>query len=158
MSIYYNPYLVRNDAAGYIKYFGTKGTTIEYNPVKEEWHMRSVVDPTIFAFSKSLFHSLSLGVHTWIVTNDNECQKGNVSLTLSLSSCTMRKTDPNYNYKLQNNKYTNDDIEEFICHDGQCIDLVKRCDGKTDCEVIFLDILLLSHPQIKHDLIKFRRE
>ena len=112
-------------------YYGVKGTTIEYNPHLREWKMKSVMYPLVFAISKAPFHTLSLGVYTWTVANDIECQKGVDELTLSLSSCT-KGTKDHYNYFIQ------DQDGEFMCHDGLCVDLDKRCDGFVDCQVIIL--------------------
>ena len=109
-------YLVRNDVAGYIRYIGSKSTLIEYNPVLKKWQMRSIIDPSVSASNSAPFHTLSLGAHTWQVNNDSKCQKGMAKLTLTLSSC--KKT-------------------EFICNNGLCVDLEKRCNGSPDCKVMF---------------------
>ena len=130
-------------------YIGDRGTMIEYSPDLEEWHMRSVLHPNVSAFSTAPFHTLSLGVHNWMVTSDDKCQKGTAMLTLSLSSCNMRVTNPRYlEYK---NEFTNYQ-EEFICHDGLCIDLEKRCNGIPDCQVIIIKCvsnLCLLCPNLK---------
>ena len=130
--------LVRNDAAGYVMYIGDKRTMIEYIPDLEEWHMRSVINPIVSAISNAPFHTLNLGEHRWMVTNDDKCQRGKAPLTLSLSSCNMSVTHPNYLLRDQD-KYKNiftNFTEEFICHNGHCIDIVKRCNGHHDCTVI----------------------
>ena len=151
--IFINLCLVRNDASGYVMYIGDKGTTIEYNPDLEEWHMTSVVHPDVSATSNASFHTLSLGHHTWNVTNDDKCQKGEANLTLSLSSCSMSRTHPAYLWKDQDeyrNIFTNYH-EEFICNDGLCVDLEKRCNGIVDCQVMtplftFRNIIFSSSP------------
>ena len=112
--------LVRNDAAGYITYIGASGTIIEYNPEYKEWIMRSIMYPSVSATSKAPFHTLAIGLYTWTVYNDIECQEGMVQKTLSLTSCFFH------------------DEDEFTCHDGLCINLKKRCDGIPDCTVICL--------------------
>ena len=132
-------YLVRNDAAGYIMYIGDKGTMIEYSPELREWHMRSLLHPDVSAFSKAMFNTLAIGVHSWMVTDDIECQEGTAMLTLSLSSCNMRVTHPRYLY--HKNEFTNHQ-EEFICHDRLCIDLGKRCNGIPDCQVMILHLMV----------------
>ena len=109
--------LVRNDASGYIIYNGDEGTTIKYNPYLREWHMRSVLHPNVSASSKAPFHTLSLGIHNWMVTNDIKCQEGKANLTLSLSSCSMRVTYPMYtSSKHYDNLFENDEefYDEFI--------------------------------------------
>ena len=107
-------------------YYGDKGTTIKYNPHKEQWQMESVIYPTITATSEASFHTLSLGVYTWTVSNDIECQKGSVKLTISLSSCKKGRLEDDIYYAADG---------EFTCHDGLCVDLDKRCDGTPDCQV-----------------------
>ena len=144
--MFYNLCLVRNDAAGYVMYYGDKGTTIEYNPDLEEWHMRSAIHPNVSANTTVPFSTLSLGVHTWMVTPDKKCHNGTEQLTLSLSSCNMRVTQPDYTtYK---EYYEVKVREEFICHDGLCVDLEKRCDGFVDCQVIILLFTFINQTNI----------
>ena len=120
-------------------YYGDKGTTIEYNPELKEWLMRSVLHPNVSANTTAPFYSLSLGVHNWIVMNDIECQEGMSNITLSLSSCSMSRTHPAYLWRDYDTYYKNiftNYLEEFICHDGLCVDLGKRCNGIVDCQVM----------------------
>ena len=110
--------------------------------------MRSVLHSDVSASSTAPFHTLSIGVHTWMVNNDDKCQKGNAQLTLSLSSCNMRVTQPRYLY--HKNEFTNYP-DEFICHDGLCVDLEKWCNGAPDCQVIITHVssICIGDHQIK---------
>ena len=140
MSVSDNLYLVRTDASGYIMYIGDKGTKIEYNPAVREWHMRSGLYPNVSASSKAPFHTLSFGVQNWMVTNDIECQEGEAQFNLSISSCSMSVTHTKHLFRDQGSSkdlFTNYP-EEFICHDGLCVDLERRCNGFVDCQVMTL--------------------
>ena len=54
-----------------------------------------------------------LGTHHWKVNNDEGCDGQSVSTELL-----------NFNTCLEN---------EFNCHNGDCINITKRCDGSTEC-------------------------
>ena len=87
--------------------------------------MRSVIHPDVSATTSAPFHTLALGVHTWTVRNDEECHKGTKSLKFSLSDCGRIPSLVNSGKK----------DDEFICDNGLCVDLDKRCDGVPDCQV-----------------------
>ena len=124
-------------------YIGDKGTTMNYNPDLEEWHMRSVIHPNVSAHTTAPFSTLSLGVQNWMVTPDKKCHNGTEQLTLSLSSCSMRMTHPQY-LTNENHPYFTNYLEEFICHDGLCVGLEKRCNGFADCQVMILHFTFRS--------------
>ena len=131
-------------------YYGDKGTMIKYNPELREWHMRSVLHPSVSASSKAPYHTLSLGIHNWMVTNDIKCQEGEDQFKLSFSSCSMSVTHPWYIWD-KNDPYITNYLEEFICHDGLCVNLEKRCNGFVDCQVIIslFTFISLANKQFK---------
>ena len=121
-------YLVRQDAAGYIQYFGQKTTIISYRPDLEEWHMRSIGNPSVLATLSAPFHTLAIGMYEWTVYNDDKCQKGEAKIKFTLSDCNQwdaKAHDGDGDYV----------SKEFTCNSGLCIDLARRCDGVPDCYV-----------------------
>ena len=57
----------------------------------------------MWAVNKAPFHTISLGLHTWVVTNDTvdtECQEDTAQDTLSVSSCGFGKHDGKANMSL----------------------------------------------------------
>ena len=48
-----------------------------------------------------------------MISNDTECSQEVVTTQLSLTSCSSL---------------------QFTCSDGLCLDLGRRCDGRTDCQ------------------------
>ena len=74
--------------------------------------MIDLTRPELVATSNASERSLLLGNFIWKIENDEQCSHGVTEQMLSLSHC--------------NNN-------EYICDNGLCIDLEKRCDGVMDC-------------------------
>ena len=112
-----------------------------YNPDKKEWNMTVSARPSLTATAKSEYGSLVLGTHNWIVNNDTDCQEETVDKKITLSSCN------NGGWKRIRNETTlkwewGFEEAEFTCKNGLCVDIGKRCDGKVDCKVISLTLLV----------------
>ena len=106
-------YQVTVTESGEIVYYGIKKTILQYNYTLLAWQMTDVTDPSITATFESGFESMALGTNMWRINNDFKCQKGELSIPLSLSAC----------------KDT-----QFTCGDGLCIDIDERCNGVTNCK------------------------
>ncbi|XP_023325055.1 uncharacterized protein LOC111698837 [Eurytemora carolleeae] len=105
-------YQVTNDPkTGYISYIGKKSTVIKYDSQQRLWIMSNVNNPDVRATSSALLKTYVMGTQNWTIKNDIDCEEQESTL-LTLSTC---KDD------------------EFACSNGLCIDIVKRCDSKTDC-------------------------
>ena len=88
-----------------LRYYGLRRTVIFYNSSALAWQMTDVIDSSIRATFESGFRTLGLGTHTWRISGDLRCQKGETSATLSLTACTE---------------------DQFTCHQGLCIPLQDR--------------------------------
>ena len=106
-------YQVSVDENGDIIYYGIRKTIIQYNYTLLAWQMYDVVNPNVFATFESSFRTMGLGTNIWTVKNDLQCQKGELTTSLSLSACL---------------------DSPFTCGDGLCIKIDERCDGNTDCK------------------------
>lgn len=106
-------YHVSNTSDGGLIYYGIHRSVIYYNYTIYAWQISDVINPSITATFKSGFRTLGMGSNTWKVTNDKKCQHGEVSLSLSLTTCL---------------------DTQFTCGDGLCIMLDERCNGVVDCK------------------------
>ena len=89
--------------------------------------MKAIGFPTVLATSKAPYHTLSLGVLPWSITNDTGCHEETGEFDLTLSSC----------FQFVKNTRQNPIIsDQFTCANGFCIDMAKRCDGNIDCKVM----------------------
>ena len=66
----------------------------------------------ISGYSKSPEASYTLGKHNWTIMGDKECGEPEYTRELKMSGC---------------------GEEYFTCNDGQCIEMLKRCDQSSDC-------------------------
>ena len=101
------------DDTGHMKLQGFKHSTIFFNFTLNMWQMQSHITPSAVAYSKSLRQNLALGLNTWMVSNDNECQIGEVEIELKLTTC---------------------GEDEFTCSNGLCVSINERCDSARHCD------------------------
>ena len=97
---------------GYVEYVGLMNSVIKYDLQEKSWIIKSLPHPNTFARSKAKFTSLFIGRHTWLVSNNDKCQAGEVEMSVKLSTC----------------------VEgQFTCGDGVFIDIDERCDRAKHC-------------------------
>ena len=101
------------DDDGFMKLQGFKRSIIFFNFTLNMWQMQSQESPTAVAYSKSLRQDLALGLNTWTVSNDNECQIGEVEVKFKLTTCGK---------------------DEFTCSNGLCVSMQERCDSARHCD------------------------
>jgi hypothetical protein len=101
------------DTDGYIKLQGFNRSTIFYNFTLNMWQLQSHQKSNAVAYSKSLRQDLALGLNTWTVSNDNECQIGEVEVAFKLTTCAEN---------------------EFTCSNGLCVSILERCDSARHCK------------------------
>ena len=106
-------YHVDNDETGMVMYRGFDASTIRYDSTERVWTLRIASHTNTFGVCKSAFSTMVLGNHDWEITNDYGCSRGTEKKRLTFSSCS---------------------DDEYTCNDGQCVDMVGRCDGKVGCE------------------------
>ena len=90
-------------------FYGLSTTKIRYDKDEGKWQASIIRKPTK-AFSKvTPGHSMLLGVQTWNISKDSlKCNGGEpYSTRLKMSGC---------------------EEGQFTCNDGQCIDMMLRCD------------------------------
>ena len=104
-------FMLDND--GFIKLQGFKRSTIFYNFTLNMWQLQSHQKSNAVAYSKSLRQDLALGLNTWTVSNDNECQIVEVEVALKLTTCAEN---------------------EFTCSNGLCVSIPERCDSARHCK------------------------
>lgn len=89
---------------------GFKDTTLQYDPIKEQWIMGLYSTNETFALTNSTEYPF--GLHVWEIVGDS-CFTEKVNfVTLNVNAC--------------------DDFE-FNCDDGNCVPIEERCDGKVQC-------------------------
>ena len=118
-----------------MKYVGVGGSEIIFNPEEKLWRIRVAGRPWLSATARLEYGSLVLGTHSWIITNDTDCQAGTVEKIINLSSCKkggwkwrLNKTTRYWDFLFEEG--------EFTCNNGMCVDITKRCNGEDDCQVI----------------------
>ena len=101
------------DDEGYMKLQGFKRSTIVFNYTLNAWQMQSHEYPNAVAYSKSLRQDLALGLNSWKIVNDNECQIGEVEMELKLTTC---------------------GEDEFTCSNGLCVSIHEHCASARHCD------------------------
>ena len=110
-------YLPRNNPEdGQLTFYGLKNTIIKYE--EGAWRLRVIgAKEKTRGVAHSSKHSFLLGHHSWEVTGDSPgCTGAGGSMyntTLKLSGCA---------------------TWQFTCYDGECVDMVQRCDKVPDCK------------------------
>ena len=90
---------------------GYHDSKIYYSSEQDSWVMSLYSDSTVYATVNS--STFPHGLQYWKVHGDT-CEGGDAegNVPLNLNSCNRT---------------------EFGCHDGHCVDMDRRCDGKLDC-------------------------
>ena len=91
---------------------GIRETTIWFDPFQKVWMLKNAWSNTT-GISSAQKASYAMGVHSWRISGDQNCNEGQPYTTqLKLSACK---------------------DGEFTCYDGLCVPMQKRCDQTFDC-------------------------
>ena len=107
---------------------------IQYNWTTGEWWMTKGRYPSFVAKAESPYHLLALGLDTWTVENDDNCQKTAGNIEMSLSSCKLGGYQRRWDVGADRLLWVPEE-GQFTCRDGACVPLDKRCNGEYDCQV-----------------------
>ena len=81
------------------------------NEDKESWKLQLISDSNVSALVNSTDYPF--GTMKWKIFNEPCYDEDERETWLSINSCSQR---------------------QFNCDNGQCIDMVARCDGRIDCD------------------------
>ncbi len=101
---------MQEDPGGELAFRGYHGTVIRYDATNKEWLMKTHDDRTTTTATWT-GEDFPFGIQLWKIKDLPDHSVGKNAL-LNFNAC---------------------NASEYGCHDGSCVDVADRCDGKIDC-------------------------